>query len=233
MSLSNTGKLIGGLFLLQMLGGIFFNFFFMEPFKVPFASMDIAALSRTLGMATLLSLTLVSVNLVIGAVGYQLFKGSHPLHSLLMLTFAILAVGLTAVECNQLGQMVALVSQLKAENVQSLEVGMELLRKSLAFGRNETHFMAIFLSSFSLLLFYALLYRASLLPRWLMGFANLACVLQLIAMGSTFFQGQVLVLLQLPLLLTQIAAPVYLIVNGIPLPATTEPTTPMPMNERC
>lgn len=232
MSLSNTGKLIGVLFLLQMLGGIFLNFFFMESFKAPFASVDIAALSSTLGMATLLSLTLVSVNLLVGAIGYQVFKGSHPLHSLLMLAFATLAVGLTAVECNQLGQMVALFSQLKAENVQTLDVSTELLRKSLAFGRNETHFMAIFLSSFSLMLFYALLYRASLLPRWLVGFANLACVLQLVAMASTFFQGQVLVLLQLPLLITQIAVPIYLIVNGIPLPATIEPTTPMPMHER-
>ncbi|MEQ9464272.1 MAG: ATP-binding protein [Haliea sp.] len=132
-----------------------------------------------------------------------------------------------------LATLLCLVSQLKADNVQSLDVGMELLWKSLAVGRNETHFMAIFLSSFSLLLFYAFLYRASLLPRWLRGFANLACVLQLIAIGNTFFQGQVLVLLHLPLLLTQIVVPVYLIVFDTPLPATTEPTAPMPMNQRC
>ncbi|MDF2180286.1 hypothetical protein P2G88_18675 [Aliiglaciecola sp. CAU 1673] len=217
MNPANPGKLIGGLFLLQLVGGIFLNFFFLAPFKTDYASVDVAVLTSTLGIATLLSLGLVSINLLVGAIAYQMLKTSYPVHSLLLLAVSILAVGMTAVESNELGQYVSLVTHLKAQGIQELDAGMEILRKSLAFSRNEAHFMAIALSSFSLLLLYTLLYRATHLSRWLMGFAIGACVLQLIALGNTLFQGPVLVMLQLPLVLTQLVLPLVFVFKGLAL----------------
>jgi hypothetical protein len=42
----------------------------------------------------------------------------------------------------------------------------------------------------------------------------MACSLQLIALGNTFFQGQVIASIQLPLFVTQLVMPIYLITMG-------------------
>jgi hypothetical protein len=65
-----------------------------------------------------------------------------------------------------------------------------------------------------LAIFYLLLIRAQLIHAWLAYFALGAALLQLVAIGHTFFQASIPNVLQLPLLITQLLVPVYLLVKG-------------------
>jgi len=220
MTLNTLAKYTGGLLLLQLVGGIFLNFFFLQQLKIDGPGANISHTSMIIGLATILAIALSSVNLIVAAIGHHIFNPSYPIHSLLMVAFSTIAVGLTAVEYAQLGELAAWLEQVSDDSSKS--DSLSLARHLITSGRDEIHYMTITLSSFSLLLFYALLYRATQMPRLLTGFALIACLLQLVALSNTFFQSNVIGLIQLPLFITQLVLPIYLVSRGLHLPSSAE-----------
>lgn len=218
MTQHTLAKYAGSLLLLQLFGGMFLNFFLLQQLNLNSPDINVTSTATIMGIATLLAIALSSVNLVVAAIGHLLLNKTHPLHCVLMLAFATIAVGLTAVEYAQMGELTSLVMHFSQQGSQELDQSMLLAKRIVANGRNEIHYMTIALSSFSLLLFYALLYRTTQIPVLLTGFALIACFLQLIALSSTFFQGNVINLIQLPLFITQLIMPIYLIKYGFQLP---------------
>lgn len=207
-------KVIGVLLLLQMAGGIFLNFSFLSIFKTDIFTVAIDDLKLALGVATVMALGLSGINMLVGAIASQRFRHSNAVLCLLLVVFAALGVLATGFEYADLANYSAFISEIRAQGVQELSPLHELMRLQIISARNESHHLALFLSSLSLLLFYVLLYRATYIAKLLLGFAIMACSLQLIALGNTFFQGQVIAAIQLPLFVTQLVMPIYFITVG-------------------
>ncbi|WP_462153160.1 hypothetical protein [Pseudoalteromonas xiamenensis] len=206
--------ILGGLLLVQMAGGVFLNFRFLGIFKSDIFMVDMSSLTTALGFATLMALMLSFINVVVGVIAAKRFQSQQPIFSLLVILIASLGLILTGVEYANLANYTAFIGDVQAKGLHELSESMEFIRRLIVSERNESHYLSLFFSSFSLFLFYALLYRATRIPKLLLAFAMTACLLQLIALGSTFFQGPVIVSIQLPLFITQLVMPVYFILYG-------------------
>ena len=214
MTSHHLAKLVGSLFLLQLVGGIFLNFFFLQQLTTELAQFDVTSTSLVIGVATILALALSAINLTVSAVSYHLLFKQYPIHNLILLGFSMIALGLTAIEYAKMGELMSLLAYFKSKGIDTLSESMLLTKHVVAMGRNEIHYLTIVISSISVLLFYALLFRATQIPKWLTGFALIACLLQLIAVSSTLFQSSVINIIQLPLVITQLVLPIYFIIYG-------------------
>ena len=216
---SQTGRIVGSLFLIQMVVGIYINFSLLQPLNgEPGFLVAGAASSAKFGLIALLAMVTASFNLIIGAIGYRMFSRHNPLLSLLVVAFPTVSLALTAVEYAHVMELVAYSQhyQLASDSDRTL---LESLRAVVAASRNWAHFMAIGFSGFSLFLFYLMLLRSSAAPRSLMGFGTLAAALQVTAVSQAFVGNGVPVPMLLPLALAQLLLPVYFIVRGIALRA--------------
>ncbi len=206
--------LVGVLLLLQMAGGIYLNFSFLAVFKSDIFTVDVSNLTLALGGATLIALLLSFINVMVGGISAQKYYQRHPVLCSLLVMFAALGLISTGFEYGNLGNYTAFISDIRLRGLQELTETLELIRLHIVSERNESHHLALLCSSLSLLFFYILLYRATQIARLMLAFAITACVLQLIALANTFFQGQVIIAIQLPLLVTQLVMPIYFIVFG-------------------
>jgi len=204
-----NAKAIAGLMLVQMTLGLLLNFYFLRPVFAYDGSTPVEDISIILGCATLVALLNSSINLAFGLLlpitriknYYRTFTS--------LIVFASVGIALCAYEYANLAEYVTFIASPFAN-----DSNMEFLRKTLASGRNEAHFLSIFISSCSLAVFYMLLIRSELLPKWLSYFALASCLLQLIAVGHTFFQAEIPNVFQLPLAITQLLVPIYLLSAG-------------------
>lgn len=218
-----NSTLVGILLLLQMAGGIYLNFSFLAIFKSDIFTVDVPDLTLALGGATLIALLLSFINVMVGGISAQKYYQRHPVLCLLLIMFAALGLISTGFEYSNLANYTAFISDIRLRGVQELTETLEFIRLQIVSGRNESHHLALFFSSLSLLFFYILLFRATHIARLILAFAIAACVLQLIALGNTFFQGQVIMAIQLHLLVTQVVMPIYFIVFGFRAKAESLP----------
>ncbi|MBU1311566.1 MAG: hypothetical protein KKE30_18750 [Gammaproteobacteria bacterium] len=207
-------KVVGVLLLLQMAGGIFLNFSFLTIFKTDIFTVQHDDLKLALGVATILALGLSGINVLVAAIASQRFRHSNAVLCLLLVVFAASGLLATGFEYADLANYTAFIHDIRAQGLQELSPLHELMRLQVISTRNESHHLALFLSSLSLLLFYVVLYRTTHIAKLLLAFAIMACSLQLIALGNTFFQGQVIAAIQLPLFVTQLVMPIYFITVG-------------------
>lgn len=210
----DIAKLTGLLLFIQMIGGIYVNFFLLNSLQEELSYLSVNFLNAISGIATVLIILLSSINLAIGIVNFNLFAKRQPRLYLGMISISIVALALTALEVARLSEFTSLLSSFVEAGTTQLDQLQQQLRQMVANGRNKTHFIAIQISSFSMLLFYMLLYKGTRIPKLLVHFAVLSCSLQIIAIGNSFFNSSIPMLMQLPLLLTQIAVPGYLIIKG-------------------
>jgi len=209
-----TARLLASLMLLQMVLGLLLNFFFLKPILSFDGTTSSEELTFILGVATLVALLISSLNLGFGLLlpknkvnqCYRLF--------ILLIVFASVGISLCVYEYARLAEYVSFLSNTHAVDFDSNNVTLEYMKKTIATGRNEAHFFSIFISSCSLLCFYFLLLRSSLISKVLSSVACMSVILQLIAVGHTFFELSIPNLLQLPLAITQIIVPIYLFVKG-------------------
>lgn len=213
-------KLIGALFLLQMFAGIWLNFFFYKPLFADPVQLSNETVQLLIGVGVLMAITLSTINFTVCLVSRSLLNGQFQNHFVSALSFSVIALCLTAIEANQLSEFANWIiysNQLEPGSLAKMgdpSLWQEHVRQVLATGRNKSHFMAILISSLSLLMFYSLLLRARLLPASLMYFAVAACALQLVAVGHSLFGQSIPVLLQLPLAVNQLVLPLYLLIKG-------------------
>lgn len=213
-----NAKAIAGLMLVQMALGLLLNFYFLRPILAYDGSASVNEVTFILGCATLAALLISSINLVFGLLlPKDRIKEYHRTFTFLI-AFASVGIALCAYEYANLAKYVSFLTSSFVN-----EPNMEFFRETLASGRNEAHFLSIFISSCSLAFFYMLLIRSELLPKWISYFALASCLLQLIAVGHTFFQAAIPNIFQLPLAITQLLVPVYLLLAGfLKLPYSAE-----------
>lgn len=202
-------KAIAGLMLIQMALGLLLNFYFLRPVLRYDGSTPVESVTFILGCATLTALVISAINIAFGLLLPQQKIKQHWRTFVFLLVLATVGLTLCAYEYARLAESISFLSSQSA-----LEQNTEFMRKILASGRNEAHFLSIFISSCSLAVFYILLLRAELINKWLAYFALFAALLQLLAIGHTFFQASIPRLLQLPLVISQLGVPIYLLVFG-------------------
>ncbi|OHU85688.1 MULTISPECIES: DUF4386 family protein [Pseudoalteromonas] len=215
---TQSARIIAIMMLLQMVLGLLLNFYFLKPILVYNGEPPISDLTSILGGATLVALMISTMNL---AFGLLIPKESINQHSSLFITivvFATVGIAMCAYEYAQLSEYVIYLSTINEPNNDISAKTSALIRTILASGRNEAHFLSIFISSFSLLIFYLLLLRNQLLPVRLCWFALLSVILQLFAVAHTFFEAAIPDIIQLPLAITQIIVPFYLLIWGFKKP---------------
>ena len=210
-----AGRIVGALFLSQMLVGIYINFSLLQPLTgEPGFLVAGAASSAKFGLIALLALAIASFNLIIAAIGYRIFSRHNPLLAILVLAFPVVSLALTGVEYAHVMELVSYSQAYQGASVADQAL-LATLRPVVAASRNWAHFMAIGVSGFSLFLFYLMLLRSSAAPRRLVGFGVLAAALQVMAVSQAFVGNGVPVLMLLPLALAQLLLPLYFIVRGI------------------
>lgn len=204
-----AAKTIAGLMVLQMVLGILLNFYFLKPLLTYDGSASVEEITFILGCATLVAILISSINLMFGLLLPKSRIETFSRTFTFLIVFAAVGIALCAVEYAKLAEYVTYLSSSFAS-----DPNMEYFRKTLASGRNEAHFLSIFISSTSLAFFYVLVIRAELLPKSIGTFALLAVFLQLVAVGHTFFQAPIPNIIQLPIAISQLLVPIYLLLVG-------------------
>lgn len=218
-----AGRIVGALFLSQMLIGIYINFSLLQPLTgEPGFLAAGAASSARFGLIALLALAIASFNLIIAAIGYRIFSRHNPLLAMLALAFPVVSLALTGVEYAHVMELVSYSQAYQGASAADQAL-LTSLRPVIAASRNWAHFMAIGVSGFSLFLFYLMLLRSSAAPRWLTGFGVLAAALQVMAVSQAFVGNGVPVLMLLPLALAQLLLPLYFIARGLAVRADLAP----------
>lgn len=212
--LKRSAVLIGILMLTQVIFGILLNFFMLTPILKMDAQSVTSSLSFLVGFSTILALVLSSFNIVCGLLLPKAVTHNTSRTFILMMIFASAGFVLCALEYIKMTEYVSYATQIFQQSSDAITAGQESFRKTLATGRNQAHFLSIILSSASVLLFYWVVLRNQLLPKPLSLFALFACTMQIIAVGHTLFAFSIPTILQLPLLVSQIIIPIYLIAKG-------------------
>lgn len=210
---NTAGKIVGALFLIQMIVGIYVNFAFLQSLIGASGSV-VAASSFKFGLASLLVLFTSSFNLIVAAIGYRIFSKYNPLLALLVVAFPCVSLALTAVEYAHVMELVFYSQHLQSASAEA-KVILETFRPLLSSGRNWAHFMAVGFSGFSLFLFYLLLLRSSRTPRLLMGFGVLAAALQVCGVSLGLMGNGIPMPMLMPLALAQLVLPLYFITKGL------------------
>ena len=200
---------IAVLMLVQMVLGLLLNFYFLKPIFKYDGTTASESIHFVLGCATLIALFISSINLALGLLLPKAQITQQIRTFILLVIFAGVGIALCAGEYAQLAKYVTFLP-----NSFEGDPNMEVIRKTLASGRNEFHFLSIFTSSLSITFFYIMLLRASMLPKWLVYFAVTSCMMQIIALGHTFFQAVIPTAIQLPLAITQLLVPIHLLSKG-------------------
>lgn len=211
---AKNARIIGILMLLQLVFGILLNFFFLKPILNMGTQSITVNLSFLVGFSTLLALLLSSFNIAFGLLLPRAITDQVKNSVNLIIIFASVGFALCALEYIKMTEYVSYASSLIQQTSETITSEQEILRKTLASGRNEAHFLSIIISSLSIFLFYVVTLLSKLLPKPLSIFAIFACAMQLIAVGHTLFSQEIPMLMQMPLLFSQIVVPVYLITKG-------------------
>ncbi len=200
--------------LAQMGLGIFLNFFLLKPILMLDVDNVSAGIPWLIGFSTLAALVVSIINIFYAQLLPRNVVSAFQNTTTLIIVFAAAGLALCTVEYVNLTEYAIYAGEMFKQFGQDLSPTQELLRKTFATGRNKAHFLSMILSSLSLLLFYIVMFRSHLIAKQLGAFAIFSCALQLVAVGHTLFDFAIPALMQLPLFITQIVIPIYLITRG-------------------
>jgi Domain of unknown function (DUF4386) len=213
---SRAGRMIGVAIFVQMLCGVMVNFVLEAPlFGTPGFLVNAAHYPRQIGVAALLGLFTEALWVGIAVTVLPL---SYHRSRTMTLWFAALAVVVLAVAVVENAAVMSMVS-LSAAYAKASVVDrgqLEVIRGVVAAARNWPHFMARMLDGCTILVFYALLYRTSLVPRLLAVAGLVAGSLQLTSVAMPLLGHDVVFPMLAPLGLVQLILAAWLIWRGFP-----------------
>jgi hypothetical protein len=210
----SAGRIVGVLIIGQMALSIMVNFVLEAPlFGQPGFLVNAAHYPRQLGAAVLLGLVTEALWLGIAITAFPLFFRCSRTLTLWFTALAVVVLASAVVENAAVMSMVSL-SEAYAR-VNPPEHGqIETIRGVVAAARNWPHFLSRMLDGCTIFVFYAVLYRSTLIPRALAGLGLIAAVLQVAGVSMPLFGGEVIFVLLAPLGLIQLTVSVWLIVRG-------------------
>jgi hypothetical protein len=212
---SRSGRVIGVLIILQMVGSAIVNGVLEAPlFGAPGFLVNAAPHSRQLGLGAVLGLLTEAMWLGVAIAAFALVWQRAQRLALWLVTLAAVVVAIGAVESIGVMSMVSLSETYgKASAVEREH--LETARVVVASARNWAHFTARIMDGVTIFVFYTLLYRCALIPRGLAGFGLIASVLMVIAVGMPFFGHDVIFAMLAPMGVSQLLLALWLLAKGL------------------
>ena len=211
---SRVGRVIGVLILMQMIGGMIVNFALEAPlFGAPGFLVNAAPHSRQIGLAAVLGLVTEALWLGIAIMAFTAVYQRTQSLALWFVALAGVIVAVAVVENVGVMSMVSL-SEAYAKGSAVEREQLQAVRVVVASARNWAHFMARIIDGAGIFVFYAVLYRCTLVPRALAGFGLIAAVLMITAVGMPIFGHDVVFPMLAPMGVSQLVVALWLIAKG-------------------
>jgi hypothetical protein len=209
-----VGRIVGALFLAQMVGSAVLNFRLESPlFGEPGFLVNAAPHAQQIGASALLGLALGALFSAIAITVFPIVRAHSESMALWLFVFGAVGLALAAVEHASVMSMVS-VSHAYANAATGAGDQFMALRVVVASARNWVHYVARLLDGTTLLVFYLALFRLSLVPRALAVFGLVAGLLQISGIAVVFFGHDVVFPLLAPMGLAQLALSVWLLIKG-------------------
>lgn len=211
---SRAGRIVGVLFLVQMVGSGIVNFVLEAPlFGVPGFLVNAAPHARQLGLAAVLGLAIESLWVVLAVTVLSLLwpRSRAMVLGLVVLSGVTLAVAV--VENIGVLSMVSL-SEAYVKAGAGERGQLETVRVIVASARNWAHYMGRIFDGVTGFLLYTVFYRFALVPRVLAGLGLLAVLSMLTSVGMPLFGHAVVFPMLAPLGLVQLILALWLLVKG-------------------
>jgi hypothetical protein len=209
-----AGRIIGGVIIVQMVGGFLLNFVLEAPlFGAPGFLVNGAPHAPQIAVAALSGLVTEGLWLVTAATVFPFFwQRSQALAVGLMALAAVLLAAAVLESAGVMSMLSASEAYAKADAAGRGQ--FDVVRIAVASARNWAHFIARILDGVTLFVFYAGLYRYALIPRLLAGLGLVAVPLMISGLLMPFFGHEVIFPLLAPLGLSQLMLALWLIAKG-------------------
>lgn len=209
-----TGRIVGVLSMLLIIGGILTNFVLTAPlFGEPGFLGAAHGHSSQIGMSALLGIAMGLVSVGIAALVYPIFRRHSQTLGLFYFALAIAGFALTVVENASVMSMLSL-SEAYAKAGTAQQELYEGLRGVVASWRNWVHFTGMTLSSCIMFVFYLAMYRFEFVPRLISMFGLFAVSLHLLAVTMPLFGFDVDFRLVMPIGICEIVLSLWLMARG-------------------
>ncbi len=214
---------MGVLLLLQMVGGALANFVLIEPvFAAPGFLVNAAAHPLRVSLAVVVGLGTGALSVGIAIAALPVFRRYSHAMAFWFLALAIASFSLTAVENVTVWSMLP-VSQAYAATSGADGGLFQSLRVVVASMRNGAHYVSLVVGGSMLFVLYGVLFRFALIPRALAAFGLIATLLQLTAVTMPLFGYPIVLLMIVPLGLSQLALATWLTARSFDEPQPQAP----------
>lgn len=211
---TRVGRVIGALIITQLIFSVLVNFVLEAPlFGAPGFLVNAAHYPRQTGCAALLALITEGLWVGIAVTALPLFYRHSRAMTLWFAALSVVVLAVAVVENAAVMSMLSL-SEAYAQASPVDRAQFETIRVVTASARNWPHFMARMLDGCTIFVFYAVLYRSTLVPRALAGFGLIASVLQVCGVAMPLFGHAVVFPMLAPLGLIQLILAMWLIARG-------------------
>lgn len=214
-SARSAGRVIGILLLVQGVIGSVVNFVLLTPeFASSSTFLANAAPNATrFSIAALLLLVGGGVSIAISTTAWPVFKIRSERLALAYFGLGVAAIALSAVES------AAIMSMLTVSKEYVAAVGadartFEILGTTVRHGRYWAHYTSLLTGSFTVFLFYVMLFRFTFVPRLLAGVGLITVLVQMTGLTMPFFGERVNFYLLTPMGIVYLVLAVWLIVKG-------------------
>lgn len=212
----SAGRLVGALVLAQTVGGVLVNFVLTAPLFGPQGFLvGAAAHGDQIALSALCGITLGLFSVAIAIAVCSVADARAKALAQLLLALSTASLAATLVEQMNVVSMLAL-SQAHAKLPTDEQAGFQGLRLVVAGARNSSHHIGLFVAGLTLLVFYATLLRAMLVPRALAAVGVVAACLQVIAVAMPLFGVPIVFLMLAPLGISQLVLGLWLLAKGFP-----------------
>jgi hypothetical protein len=212
----NAARTAGVVLLIQFITGILINQVLVGPYTFAKDYLTVVGLHAdqiTIGML----LGIISAALSIGMAARLLpvFKKYNEVLAFAFLAFSVLDFVCIAADNSNIEALLAVSRQYNKEGAAAAGTVFTLAGTVAYEARLWTHLMTLLVACISLSVFYYLLFRYRLLPRWLSFWGLISTVLMAAAIVLMIFGKSENILLLVPLALNQLVLIIWLLVKGL------------------
>jgi hypothetical protein len=211
-----TGRWIGAAILATFVIGMVSNFKLQtDLFAGDGLLVNAAAHPLKIGLIAVLGLATNLALLAVAAALTAHVGRAYPVHATTYCLLVGAGLAIAAVEYSTLLAFRTVSEQFASAGAPP-DTAYQVAKKLLSGLRNGVHFLHVTLGGASVFAFFALLYRARLVPSALALFGIAAALVQMFAVGRPLFGLDVIYPLLAPLALAYVATAVWLLVKGLP-----------------
>ena len=209
-----AGRIIGALIILKMIGSGFVNFGLEAPlFGSPGFLQNAAAHSTQIASGALLGIGIEALWLATAVVAFPFLYERARTLTFWFCAFAVVILGIAVAEAASVMSMIS-ASEAYAKAGPAGQEQLQMVRPVIAATRNWVHVLGRTADGVATLVFYAALYRAVLVPRWIAGFGLVCVVLMLAGITQPFFGNEVIFPLLAPLAISELLLAAWLLAKG-------------------